>query len=354
MIEQNQIVPSETKSEVIPETMEMAVSKPYLSIVIPLYNEEGNVEPLYQELTQALEQIGHTYEVIAINDGSRDRTYEKLQEVFEHDPRWRVIGFRRNFGQTAAMTAGFDAARGDVVVTIDADLQNNPLDIPKLLDKMDEGYDIVSGWRQNRKENYIKRRIPSMVANGLISRLTGVELHDYGCTLKVYRSEVAKNTELYGELHRFIPALASWMGVKVAEVPVGDRARTYGQSKYGMGRIFRVILDLITVTFLLKYATKPMHFFGTIGFIMGSVGSAILGGLAFERLFLAQGIADRPILLLGVLLIIVAVQMVSVGLVAEIVMRNYYNPQGKPTYMVRHQLDVVEEKRLMAKQQREA
>lgn len=352
MIEASKGTGVEIKAETVAEPMELAVSKPYLSIVVPLYNEEGNVEPLYKELTEALEQIGHTYEVIAINDGSRDQTYDKLKTVYERDPRWRIISFRRNFGQTAAMTAGFDAARGELIVTIDADLQNNPLDIPKLLAKLDEGYDVVSGWRQNRKENYLKRRLPSQIANGLISRLTGVELHDYGCTLKVYRSEVAKNTELYGELHRFIPALASWMGVRVAEVPVSDRARTFGSSKYGMGRIFRVILDLITVTFLLKYATKPMHFFGTIGFAMSSVGAVILGGLAFERIFLAQGIADRPILLLGILLIILGVQMISVGLVAEIVMRNYYNPKGKPTYMVRNQLDVVEEEKLIAKQQR--
>jgi glycosyltransferase involved in cell wall biosynthesis len=321
------------------QVMEAQVARPQLSVVIPLYNEEDNVEPLYEELTEALEEIGRTYEVVAVDDGSSDLTFAKLKKVHEHDSRWRIVRFRRNFGQTAGMSAGFDAARGEIIVTIDADLQNDPRDIPKLLAKLDEGYDIVNGWRQNRKENYIIRKLPSKLANGLISRVTGVHLHDYGCTLKVYRSEVAKHIDLYGELHRFIPAVASWMGVTVTEVPVSDRARRFGKSKYGIWRTFRVILDLLTVTFLLKYATKPLHFFGFIGMGIGGLGAVIGLYLSYERIFLGEGLSDRPLLLLAVLLVIIGFQMLSLGLVAEIVMRNYYNSEGKMKYVVREQLD---------------
>lgn len=315
------------------------VTPPYLSIVIPVYNEEDNIEPLYKELTQSLQEIGHNYEIIVVDDGSSDRSFERLQAIYELDPQWRIIKLRRNFGQTAALSAGFDAARGKIVITMDADLQNNPRDIPKLLDKMEEGYDIVSGWRQDRKEPFFSRRLPSIMANNLISRTTNVSLHDYGCTLKAYRSEVVKNVKLYGELHRFIPALASWMGVKVAEVPVSDRARRFGKSKYGIGRTFRVILDLITVGFLLKFATKPLHMFGGLGAVMGGIGTMLAVYLAYIRVFLGQGIDDRPLLLLAILLVILGVQMVSIGLIAEMVMRNYHEPEGRPTYMVREQLD---------------
>jgi len=319
--------------------LEVQTAAPELSVVIPIYNEEENIPHLHKELTEALEELGRTYEVIAIDDGSRDNSFEELKKVHDQDDRWRVIRFRRNFGQTAGLTAGFDAARGDWIITIDADLQNNPRDIGKLLAKTEEGYDIVSGWRQDRKENFVKRRLPSMIANGLISRLTDVRLHDYGCTLKVYSADVVRNVELYGELHRFIPAIASWMGVKVAEVPVSDRARRFGSSKYGMGRIFRVILDLTTVTFLLKYAHKPMHFFGPLGLFTAAAGFFLGLMLTYQRFFMDQPLADRPLLLLAVLLIILGINLVGIGLLAEIMMRNYYNPQGKPTYVVRHVLD---------------
>ena len=312
---------------------------PHLSIVIPVYNEEENIQPLYLELTEALDDIGYDFEVIVVDDGSQDASFSRLQAVHESDRRWRIFQLRRNFGQTAALSAGFDAAQGSVVVTMDADLQNNPNDIPKLLSKMEEGYDIVSGWRQDRKEPFISRRLPSIIANNLISRTTNVTLHDYGCTLKAYRSEVVKNVKLYGELHRFIPALASWMGVRVAEVPVSDRARRFGKSKYGIFRTFRVILDLITVGFLLKFATKPLHMFGGLGTVMFSLGGFLGLYLAYVRLVERQGIADRPLLLLAILLIIVGVQMISIGLVAEMVMRNYYEPEGRPTYMIREKLD---------------
>jgi glycosyltransferase involved in cell wall biosynthesis len=315
--------------------------QPYISVVIPLYNEADNIPHLYHELTEALESLDHSYEVIIVDDGSQDDSYLQLKLIHEQDPRWRIFRLRRNFGQTAALTAGFDAALGQVIITMDADLQNDPHDIPQLLKQIDLGYDIVSGWRTERKEPFLMRRLPSMMANHLISRTTHVSLHDYGCTLKAYRSDVVKNIKLYGELHRFIPAIASWMGVLVCEVPVSDRPRRYGKSKYGIGRTFRVILDLITVGFLLRFSTKPLHVFGGLGFILGSIGVLIGAYLAYVRLFAGEGIADRPLLLLAVLLVIVGVQMVSMGLVAEMVMRTYYEPEGRATYMIREHLDAV-------------
>ncbi|MEL7434236.1 MAG: glycosyltransferase, partial [Chloroflexota bacterium] len=240
-----------------------------ISVVIPVYNEEDNINPLYDELSSALNELGVSYEVIVIDDGSKDASFERLQALHERDPRWQIIQFRRNFGQTAGVAAGFEASRGKTVITIDADLQNDPRDIQKLLDKMAEGYDIVSGWRVDRKEPFLSRRLPSMTANRLISSITGVSLHDYGCTLKAYDRAVAKNVQLYGELHRFIPALASQMGVRVAEVPVNDRPRLYGASKYGINRTFKVFLDLIAVSFYLSYFNRPLYVFG------GSWGSTL-------------------------------------------------------------------------------
>ncbi len=313
--------------------------QPELSVVIPLYNEADNVGPLYEELTAALAQVGQSYEVIVVDDGSRDASFERLKAIHERDGRWRIIRFRRNFGQTAAFSAGFTAARGEIVITSDADLQNDPRDIPGLLAKMAEGYDIVSGWRVNRKEPFLSRRLPSMLANRMISGTTGVALHDYGCSLKAYRGEVAKNVRLYGQLHRFIPAVASWMGVTVAEVPVNDRARRFGASKYGISRTFRVILDLITVRFLLGYATRPLHVFGGVGLVSGSIGVLIGLYLTYEKLALGANIGSRPLLLLAVLLVILGVQMISMGLLAEMIMRTYYEGQGKTTYVIREQLD---------------
>ncbi len=313
--------------------------QPRLSVVIPLYNEAENIQPLYEELSSVLEEIGQPYEVIAVDDGSRDNSFARLAAIHAQDPRWRVIRFRRNFGQTAGLTAGFEAARGETIITMDADLQNDPRDIPRLLEKKAEGYDIVSGWRVNRKEPFFSRRLPSLLANTLISRVTGVRLHDYGCTLKAYDREVVKNISLYGELHRFIPAVASWMGVTIAEVPVNDRERRYGESKYGIGRTFKVLLDLLTVSFFLSYGTRPSHIFGGLGILMGGLGFAINLYLVYIKLVLGQAIGDRPLLLLGVLLMIVGVQMLSIGLVAEIVTRSYYEPHGKPTYMVRERLE---------------
>lgn len=306
-----------------------------LSVVIPIYNEEGNIPDLYTELTAALTAIGRDYEVIAVNDGSRDKSYELLNDIHEKDPRWHIIHFRRNFGQTAAMSAGFNAARGEIVVTIDADLQNDPQDIQKILDKFEEGYDIVSGWRQDRKEPFFMRRLPSMTANRLISRTTGVTLHDYGCTLKAYHFDVAKGVRLYGELHRFVPALASEMGVRVAEVPVVDRARKWGKSKYGFNRTFKVMLDLIAVTFFLSYFSRPLYVFGAAGFIVGGIGGLMGLYLTVFKLLTENKIGDRPLLQLAILLIVLGVQFISTGIIADMIMRTYHESQGKPIYYVR-------------------
>jgi glycosyltransferase involved in cell wall biosynthesis len=315
------------------------MTNPELSVVIPLYNEAENVEPLYAELTAALGALDRTYEVIVVDDGSKDDSFAQLKSVHERDPRWRVIRFRRNFGQTAGFSAGFDFARGEIVITIDADLQNDPRDIPALLAKMSEGYDIVSGWRMNRKEPFLSRRLPSMTANRMISRATGVVLHDYGCSLKAYRSQVVKNVRLYGELHRFIPAVASWMGVTVAEVPVNDRERKFGSSKYGISRTFKVFLDLITVRFMLDYANRPLRIFGAVGLGMVALGALLGIYLTVIKLALGQDIGNRPLLLLAVLLVILGVQTISMGLLAEMVMRTYHEVQNKPIYVIRESLD---------------
>lgn len=309
-----------------------------ISVVIPVYNEEDNIPDLYDELSAALNALDLRYEVIIIDDGSKDGSFEALKAIHERDSRWQVIQFRRNFGQTAAMAAGFKAAQGKVVVTIDADLQNDPRDIGKLLDKMREGYDIVSGWRMERKEPFFSRRLPSMTANWLISRSTGVHLHDYGCTLKAYEQIVAKNVSLYGELHRFIPALASQIGVRVAEVPVNDRPRRFGKSKYGINRTFKVFLDLIAVSFYLSYFNRPLYVFGAFGIAIGALGAIILGYLSYVKLIMNQDIGNRPLLMLGILLLVLGVQMVTTGLVADMVMRTYHESQKKPIYFVREHL----------------
>lgn len=310
-----------------------------ISVVVPLYNEEESIAELYRQLTEALEAYGEPYEVIVIDDGSSDGSFEKLSRIHERDKRWRIVRFRRNFGQTAGFAAGFDLAQGDVVFTIDADLQNDPADIPLLMAKIDEGYDIVSGWRVDRKDTFLSRRLPSIIANRMISRTTGVVLHDYGCSLKAYRNDVVKNTDLYGELHRFVPALASGYGVRVAEVPVNHRSRAFGQSKYGITRTFRVVLDLLTVNFLLGYGTRPLHVFG--GFGLFSLGLGLLAGvyLTLVKFIGGQDIGDRPLLMLAVLLILVGVQMIGMGLLGEMVMRTYYESQDKPIYFVREILE---------------
>ncbi|GAB4211897.1 MAG: glycosyltransferase family 2 protein [Roseiflexaceae bacterium] len=318
-----------------------APSTPLLSVVVPIYNEEESIPLLHQRLTEELTALGHPYEIITVDDGSRDRSFALLRELAEADPRLRVVRLRRNFGQTAAFSAGFDRARGDVVITIDADLQNDPADIGALLAKMDEGYDVVSGWRIRRQDAFLNRRLPSMIANGLISRVTGVRLHDYGCSLKAYRTEVLAGIRLYGELHRFIPAIASWQGVAVAELPVNHAPRRFGTSKYGISRTLRVVLDLITVRFLLSYSTRPMQIFGLVGLIFGLLGGLLAGYLAMIKLFLGAEIGSRPLLLLSVLLIVVGVQLISLGLIGELVVRTYFESQDKPVYVVREELNAA-------------
>ena len=316
------------------------ITKPELelSIVIPIYNEEGNIDRLHEELTAVLEEIGREYEIIAINDGSVDQSYERLNALQARDPRWHILHFRRNYGQTAAIAAGFDAVRGQIVVTMDADLQNDPRDIVRILDKFDQGYDIVSGWRQDRKEPLFLRRIPSMLANRLISRATGIRLHDYGCTLKAYHFDVVKNVQLYGELHRFIPALASQIGIRVTEIPVKDRARHWGSSKYGFGRTFKVLLDLITVMFLLSYFNRPLYIFGAAGFVVGVIGALLGLYLTVFKLLTENKIGDRPLLQLAVLLMVLGVQFVSTGIVADMIMRTYHESTRKPIYYIRERL----------------
>ncbi|MFN3477556.1 MAG: glycosyltransferase family 2 protein [Candidatus Methylomirabilales bacterium] len=308
-----------------------------LSIVIPFYNEEENIRPLYQGVRNALEKLGIDYEVIAVDDGSTDKTLTLLEEIHREDPRWTILQLRRNFGQTAALSAGFDYAKGEVIVTIDGDLQNDPEDIPKLLELIKE-HDVVSGWRADRKDPLVTRRLPSTLANKLISAVTGVRLHDYGCTLKAYRREVIDHLKLYGEMHRFIPAIASWMGISIAEVKVRHYARKAGASKYGLGRTVKVLLDLITVKFLLSFATRPIQVFGLFGLILGGTGSLITLYLATLKLLFGQSIGQRPLLLLGVLLIILGVQLVGMGLLGEMLVRVYHESLGKSIYMVKRVL----------------
>lgn len=310
-----------------------------LSIVIPVYNEAESLSCLYAELADVLPKLNRSFEIIAVDDGSRDESWAVLTRLAAHDPHVKAIRLRRNFGQTAAFSAGFDAAQGDIVITLDADGQNDPADIPHLLAKISEGYDIVSGWRVDRKEPFFPRRLPSVIANWLISRTTEVRLHDYGCSLKAYRSEVVKNVHLYGELHRFIPALASWMGVVVAEIPVNDRKRMYGKSKVGLGRTTRVLFDLLTVSFLLSYSARPMQLFGSLG--LASFGAGTLIGLYLTalKLFYHARLSDKPILWLAVLLIVVGMQFISMGLMAELVTRTYHETQGKPIYAVREKVE---------------
>lgn len=312
---------------------------PYLSVVVPIYNEEESIPHLYAQLTTALEGLGKPYEIIAIDDGSRDGSFALLRDLAATDPRLRVVRFRRNFGQTAGFAAGFDRARGKWVVTIDADLQNDPNDIPAMLAKAESGFDVVSGWRANRQDPFLNRRLPSMIANRVISWATGVHLHDYGCSLKVYRAEVVKNIDLYGELHRFIPAIASWQGVAVSELPVNHAARKYGKSKYGIGRTTRVLLDLITVRFLLSYSTRPMQVFGGIGLLSGALGSVLLLYLGYVRLIIGRSIGDRPLLLLAVLMVLIGVQFLAMGLLGELITRVYYEGRNRPIYVVREELN---------------
>jgi len=308
---------------------------PEVSIIVPLFNEQDNVAELANGLTQAMGDAGVSYEVIFIDDGSTDRTVDELQEAQKRCSGTRIIQFRRNFGQTAAMAAGFDHARGNVIVPMDGDLQNDPADIPLLLNKLNEGYDVVSGWRRRRQDKVLTRKIPSLIANYLIGKITGVPLHDYGCTLKAYRKDVVENIRLYGEMHRFIPALASWSGAKVTELEVNHRPRIHGKTKYGLGRTAKVILDLITVKFLGTFSTKPLHIFGGIG-LLSLLASFIFGsGVSYQKLFSGIDVSGNPLFMLSVIFLVMSVQFLLMGLLAEMMARTYHESQNKPTYVIR-------------------
>ena len=306
-----------------------------LSVILPVFNEVANIEAVYSELALAIEQIPGNKQIIFVDDGSSDGTSDLLTKIAERDNQVVVITFRRNFGQTAAMAAGFDYSKGDVVVTMDADLQNDPNDIPSLIEKMEEGYDLVAGWRFDRKDGFVLRRLPSMLANRLISWTTDVKLHDYGCTLKAFRKEVIKSIDLYGEMHRFIPAIASWMGIRLTELKVNHRPRIAGSSKYGISRTVRVVLDLITVKYLLSYSSRPLQLFGLLGLLSGGAGVLITSYLVFIKLFLDQGIGGRPMLIFGIFLMFMGLQFITVGLLGEMQTRIYHETQRKAVYVVR-------------------
>jgi glycosyltransferase involved in cell wall biosynthesis len=311
-----------------------------LSVVIPAYNEEENVPIFYEKLKKVLDCLGQDYEIIFVDDGSTDGTYQRLKQLAEKDSRLKVIRFKRNYGQTAAMSAGFEHAKGDVIITLDADLQNDPEDIPILLEKLKEGYHVVSGWRKDRKDPFLSRRLPSMIANWLISKITGVHLHDYGCTLKAYRAEVVKDLELFGDMHRFLPALTKRRGAKITEVVVRHHPRMFGKSKYGIGRTVRVLLDIMLVKFLNEYINKPLYMFGSVGFLLLGLGLFSLFYLIFLKLFLEESIGRRPLLILSVLLILAGIQLISTGLLAELLVRIYYRTRDTKPYIIQEKINL--------------
>jgi len=307
-----------------------------LSVVIPVYNETESLPLLHEELVSSIEKLSLDYEIIYVDDGSQDDSFITLERIHQ---KWenvvRVIRFRKNFGQTAAISAGFDYAKGDIIISMDADMQNDPSDIPLLLEKIDEGYDLVNGWRHDRKDTFINRRLPSIIANKIISYTTNVKLHDYGCTLKAFKKDVVKNTKLYGEMHRFLPAIASYYGVSIAEVKVNHRPRRFGKAKYGISRTIKVILDLITVKFLLSYSTRPIQIFGLLGFYSGGLGFLIAPYLTFMHQFYGIPMGNRPILQLAILLIFMGLQFISIGLIAELQARTYHETQNKSIYSIK-------------------
>ena len=314
-------------------------SRPSLSVVVPLYNEEGSLPHLLKQLLVALQPLGRSFEIVLVDDGSRDGSAALLQDMAARTPELVAVLLRRNYGQTAAMAAGFDASRGEILVTLDGDLQNDPADIPLLLNQLEQNQlDLVSGWRHQRKDNTISRLLPSLLANWLIARVTGVKLHDYGCSLKAYRREVVADMNLYGELHRFLPALAFIEGARIGEVQVNHHPRRYGKSKYGIDRTFRVLMDLLTVWFMKRFLTRPMHVFGFAGLVSLGTGLALALWLVGEKLLLGVDIGNRPLLLMAVLAILSGVQLFGFGLLAELQMRTYHESQGRPIYRVRSTL----------------
>src|SRR5947207_6709185 len=317
-----------------------------LSIVIPIHNEEPSILPLYDRLTGVLEQLKRPYEILFVDDASTDRTFELLANLVETDGHLKVIRLRRNFGQTAALSAGFHEAKGDVIIAMDGDLQHAPEDIPALLEKIDEGYDIASGWRKRRVDNAVMRKLPSRVANWLMAKTSGIALHDFGTTFKAYRAEVLKDVNLYGELHRFIPVLASFYGARIAEVPIRNLPRAAGGSHYGLGRTFRVMFDIFTIWFLLKYFTRPIPFFGKWGLTSGVLGGAVLAGLAAEKIWTRIDIIQEhgPLMLVGALALVTGVILFCTGLLGEVLTRTYFESQGRRIYAVREIRTRKEEK----------
>jgi glycosyltransferase involved in cell wall biosynthesis len=313
---------------------------PEVSVVVPLLNEQDNISPLYEQITQTLTD-GHNYEIIFVDDGSTDESFNILSRFQKADDKVRVIRFRKNFGQTAALAAGFAHAQGNIIVALDADLQNDPADIPKMIDKLHEGFDVVSGWRKKRHDNAITRLIPSKIANWLIAKITRVKLHDFGCTLKIYRREVLAETKLYGEMHRFIPALASWNGASICEMVVNHRPRTAGTAKYGLGRTLKVVLDLITVKFLGSFSTKPIYIFGGLGLITG-LASVVFGLAVLYQKFISSthlAMNRNPFLILTAMLVTATIQFILMGLLAELLVRTYHESQNRPTYVIKEILE---------------
>lgn len=316
-----------------------------ISIVIPIYNEQDNINPLYEKLVYELPLLDRDFEVILVNDGSKDGSEIRLNEVAIKDERFKVVNLRKNFGQTAAMMAGIDYAKGEIIIPMDGDLQNDPADIKRLIEKLDEGFDVVSGWRKDRQDAAWKRNFPSRIANRLISWISGVQLHDYGCSLKAYNRDVIKDVKLYGEMHRFIPIYASWLGAKVTEIPVAHHARIHGVSKYGLERVAKVVLDLLVVKFFAKYATKPIYIFG--GFGIFTIGLSLIFGLyaVYLKLFSNTSFIQTPLPLISITTFIAGIMSILMGLLAELIMRTYYESQAKSVYLVRNTLNIEEMKK---------
>ena len=323
-----------------------SVAPPKVSLFLPVYNEEENLMALHQKIITSMEQLGHSFEVVYVDDGSTDGSLKLLADFAAHDERVRVIGFRRNYGQTAAMAAGIDAARGEILIPMDADLQNDPADIQRLLEKLDEGYDVVSGWRADRQDTYMTRVLPSRIANWLISRIGGVPLHDYGCSLKAYRRDVLKDVQLYGEMHRFIPIYASWAGARVGEIPVTHHPRAAGKSKYGLSRTVKVVFDLVTIKFMARYVTKPIYVFGCAGllaFIIGICSAALAVSMKALSWPHHADFIQTPLPILAMIMLMLGIQLFLMGLIAEMSVRTYHESQGKPIYTVKTRLNFEDE-----------
>jgi dolichol-phosphate mannosyltransferase len=325
-----------------PKTAENSHLQPSLSLLLPVYNEEENLERLHEKILDSMGRLGQSFEVIYVDDGSTDRSLDLLKKFAANDPRVRIISFRRNYGQTAAMSAGIDAARGEVLIPMDADLQNDPADIAPLLAKLDEGYDVVSGWRKDRRDAFLTRILPSKLANGLISKIGGVPLHDYGCSLKAYRREVLKDVHLYGEMHRFIPIYASWAGGRVTEIPVTHHPRTAGKSKYGLSRTIKVIFDLVTIKFMASYLTKPLYVFGWAGMLAFAI-SFLSAFFAFLMKYVGwphrASFIQTPLPVLSMVMLVLGIQLILMGLIAEMLVRTYHESQGKPIYTVKARIN---------------